>query len=154
MEQKSAQELRAFAKITTEAPPPLDRRARLERWADILDLDPHRKINLVRELEFATRAAQRQMREDDSALAVAYADPLLRAQGLASDRVGDGQEFFGLSDAQTHRLLCSCMHGLSMKAGDAAGLIRAIANPAPKLIRQGVVVSALCALPLALFFFG
>jgi hypothetical protein len=154
MEHKSAQELRAFAEISSNPPPPLDRKARLERWADLLDSDPGRRINLVRELEFASRAARVEMRADESALSIAYADPLFRSIGLKSDRVGDGQAFFGLSESQTHRLLCSCMHGMSMRAGDAARLVRGVAHPLPGAITRGVVTLGICATPVALYFFG
>lgn len=154
MEQKSAQELRAFAEVSPNPPPPLGRKERLERWAELLDRDPGRRINLVRELEFASRKAQSEMRADDSALSVAYADPLFRSLGLNSDRVGDGKQFFGLSDGQTHRLLCSCMHGMSMRAGDAARLVRAVADPMPAAITRGLMITAVCAVPALIFVLG
>ena len=154
MEQKSAQELRAFAEVSSNPPPPLGRKERLERWADLLDRDPQRRINLVRELEFATRAAQAEMRADESALSIAYDDPLFRSMGLKSDRVGDGKEFFGLTDGQAHRLLCSCMHGMSMRAGDAARMVRTVADPLPATIARGLVITAVCAAPALIFMFG
>lgn len=154
MEQKSARELRAYADISANPPPPLDRKGRLERWADLLDTEPDRRINLVHELEFATRAAQKQMRADNSALALAYADPMLRAEGLASDRVGDGRAFFRLNDSQTHRLLCSCMHGEAMRAGEAARLVRAIARPIPGALARIAVTTVICALPVAMYYLG
>lgn len=154
MEQKSVQDLRASADISYNPPPPLDRKARLARWADILDREPGRRINLIRELEFASRAARTEMRADESALSIAYADPLFRSLGLNSDRVGDGQAFFGLSESQTHRLLCSCMHGMSMRAGDAAGLVRSVARPLPRALARGVFAAAVCATPVALYFLG
>lgn len=154
MEQKSAQELRSIADVSSTPPKPLDRKERLLRWADLLDREPLRRINLVHELEFAPYDVRGQMRADDSALSVAYADPLFRSLGLQSDRVGDGQAFFGLRESQTHRLLCSCMHGMAMRAGDAAKLVRSIANPAPGIIARGVVTAAICATPVAMYFFG
>lgn len=154
MEKKSAQDLRTSAAVSYDPPPPLDRKARLARWADLLDRDPGRRINLIRELEFASRSAQVEMRADESALSTAYADPLFRSMGLSSDRVGDGQAFFGLSESQTHRLLCSCMHGMSMRAGDAARLIRSVANPLPRALTRGVLAAAVCATPIALYLLG
>ena len=154
MEHKSARELRAVADVSLNPPPPMDRKGRLNRWADLLEMDPDRLINLVHELEFATRAAQAQMRANDSALSLAYADPLFRSLGLSGDRVGDGQAFFGLSDSQTHRLLCSCLHGESMRAGDAAQLVRTIANPMPSVVMRGAVAKALCAVPVLMYYFG
>lgn len=154
MEHKSARELRAVADVSLSPPPPLDRKERLKRWADILASDPDRRIRLVHELEFAPRTAQAQMRADDSALSIAYADPLFRSMGLSGDRVGDGRAFFGLSDSQAHKLLCTCLHGESMRAGDAAGLVRAIANPLPGALLRGIVATALCAVPFVAYYLG
>lgn len=154
MEHRSAHDLRAIAEVSPTPPAALDRRGRLERWADLLERDAGRRINLVHELEFATRAAQAQMRADDSALTVAYADPLFRSLGLESDRVGDGQRFFGLNQSQTHRLLCSCMHGASMRAGDASRLIRGVINPLPGVIMRGALTAAICAAPVAMYYLG
>ncbi|MDP2355910.1 MAG: hypothetical protein Q8M31_07590 [Beijerinckiaceae bacterium] len=154
MEHKSAHELRAVAEVSPTPPLPLDRNGRLNRWAEILERDPDRRVNLVHELEFATRAAQAQMRANDSALSLAYADPLFRSLGLNGDRVGDGQTFFGLSDSQTHRLLCSCLHGEAMRAGDAARLVRKIATPLPGVIVRGAIATALCAVPVMIYYLG
>lgn len=154
MEHKSADALREVAEVSPFPPVPMNRRERLERWADLLDRDPDARINLVRELEFAPESAQAQMRADYSALAVAFADPLFRAHGLASDRVGDGMDFFGLNDRQAHRLLCSCMHGMAMRAGDAARLVRQVANPTAQLMSRGLMVGAVCAIPALMFLLG
>ncbi len=154
MEHKSARELRTVADVSPNPPPPMDRNGRLNRWADLLERDPDRRINLVHELEFAPRTAQAQMRANDSALSLAYADPLFRSLGLNGDRVGDGQAFFGLSDSQTHRLLCTCLHGEAMRAGNAAGLVRSIANPLPRVIMRGAVATALCAVPVMMYYLG
>lgn len=154
MEHKSARELRAVADVSLPPPPPLDRNGRLERWADLLDRDPDRRINLVQELEFATRSAQAQMRANNSALALANADPLFRSLGLNGDRIGEGQAFFGLNESQTHRLLCSCLHGEAMRAGEAARLVRSIANPLPRAILRSVVATALCAAPVVFYYLG
>ena len=54
---------------------------------------------------------------------------MLRAEGLASDRLGDAMVFFRLSHTEAHYTLCSCIHGQSMKAGEAARRLRNIAPP-------------------------
>src|SRR5215212_4226060 len=69
------------------------------------------------------------MRSDNSPLTVAFHDPILRDEGLASDRLGDASSFFELTEGQAHRLLCSCMNGWSMLAGTTARRIHRIANP-------------------------
>lgn len=154
MERKSARELRALADVWSDPPPPLGRRERLERWADLLDRDPLRMINTVRELEFACRAAQADMRADGSALSVAYNDPLFRSLGLNSDRLGDGRAFFGLSDAEAHRLLCSCRNGMSMRAEDAARMVRAEALSRSATLTHGLVITTLCMVPALFLFFS
>jgi len=154
MEHKSAHELRGIADVSAQPPAPLGRRERLERWAALLDRAPDARINLVRELEFAPRAAQPAMRADRSALSIALDDPVLRAEGLAGDTIGDGQAFFSLSDRDTHRLLCSCMHGLSMRAGDAARIVRSIANPMPGIIARTSLIIGACAIPALVLLLG
>jgi hypothetical protein len=37
--------------------------------------------------------------------------------------------FFGLSERQAHRLLCSCMNGWSMESGATARKVHRLANP-------------------------
>jgi hypothetical protein len=64
------------------------------------------------------------LRSDNSPLTVAFEDPLLRNAGLANDTVGEAGKFFELSDRQMHRLLCSCMSGISMEAGPTANRVR------------------------------
>ena len=61
---------------------------------------------------------------------MAFDDPILRADGLASDRLGDAIDYFELSDDDAHRAFCSCFYGESMTAGAVAGRLRSIAKPA------------------------
>jgi hypothetical protein len=58
---------------------------------------------------------------------------MLRAEGLAGDRLGDGMAFFAISEDDAHRLMCSCMNGWSMASGKAAGTVRRIADPTLRL---------------------
>jgi hypothetical protein len=86
---------------------PLTRRERLERWAELLEREPSRKLKSLGEIEFRSQTERDAMRADESPLALAYADPLLRIDGLASDKLGDAIAYFELSEGQVHRLLCS-----------------------------------------------
>ena len=54
--------------------------------------DPDRLLATLDEIEFKPKSVRRSMRADGSALSVAYADPVLRADGMASDRLGDAIE--------------------------------------------------------------
>ena len=53
-------------------------------------------------------------RGDDTPLSIAFADPVLRAEGLADDSYGAAKRFFGLSDGQLHYVVCSCHCGATM----------------------------------------
>jgi len=109
--------------------PPMTRVERLERWADALEREPDRVLTSIEEIEWKPEAERRDMRADSSALTVAFADPVLRAEGLAGDRLGDGMSFFRLSDADAHFALCSCVYGQSMQAGVAGRRVRMLAHP-------------------------
>ena len=109
--------------------PPLTRVERLERWAEALERDPDRVLTSLEEIEWKAEDDRGAMRADGSALTVAYEDPVLRTEGLASDRLEDAVTFFRLTDAETHFALCSCVYGQSMQAGMAARRVRMIARP-------------------------
>jgi hypothetical protein len=94
------------------------------------------------------------LRADDSPLTVAYADPVLRASGLESDRLGDAMAFFELSERQAHRLLCSCMNGWRIEAGRAAQSVRRLADRRSHLsLALGAAGMAACA-PVILYWIG
>jgi hypothetical protein len=108
--------------------PPMTRVERLERWAEALERDPDRVLTSIEEIEWKPKAECRELRADNSALTVAFEDPVLRAEGLASDRLGDATAFFRLSDADAHFALCSCVYGRSMQARVAARRVRMLAH--------------------------
>lgn len=109
------------------AVPSLSRRARLERWAELLEHQPER-MRAIADVEVGSRSERNARRADDSPLSVAYADPLLRAAGLQGDRIGDAAEFFGLSHRQLHLLVCSCHHGRTVEPQATARHVRALAQ--------------------------
>src|SRR5688500_8894437 len=108
MEHKPVEALRALADIHGGVPQVLSRRERLERWAEVLDREPERRLRALGEIEFVPKAERGQLRADDSPITVAFSDPVLRASGLSGDRLGDAMAFFDLSERQAHHLLCSC----------------------------------------------
>jgi hypothetical protein len=108
--------------------PPMTRVERLERWAKALERDPDRVLTSIEEIEWKSEAERRAMRSDNSALTAAFEDPMLRAEGLASDRLGDAMTFFRLSDPEAHFVLCSCVYGRSMQADVAARRVRTISR--------------------------
>src|SRR4051795_7841881 len=108
--------------------PGLSRRERLERWAESLGREPGRRLRALHGIEYGTPYERLTCRADGSPLAVAYADPVLRAAGLEGDTVGDAAEFFDLSHEQLHDLLCFCHHGGTVSASTAAAQVRAFAR--------------------------
>ena len=115
------------------ASPGRSRRERLERWAELLEREPDRRLRALHGIEHGTPDERLAYRADGSPLAVAYADPVLRAAGLAGDTVGDAAEFFGLSHTQLHGLLCFCHHGGTVAASTAASQVRTFARQGDEL---------------------
>ncbi len=121
MEHKHLDQLRSVADVQ---PKRLTRQERLQRWIDILESQPTRRLNSLGEIEYKTPAERALIREDNSPLTVAFEDPILRADGLASDRLGDVMKYFEISDGQAHYALCSCLSGRSMEASAFAQRLR------------------------------
>src|ERR671927_1951375 len=112
--------------LTAPVSPELSRRERLERWAELLEREPGRRLPALHGIEYGTLRERAAYRADGSPLSVAYADPVLRAAGLGGDTVGDAAEVFGLSQEQLHLLLCFCHHGEMLTASAVAAQVRAL----------------------------
>jgi len=112
------------------------RAERLARWAEVLRRGPDRILRSLGEIEFVPEAEREALRVDGSPLTVAFEDPVLRAAGLGSDRYGEAVAFFGLSEREAHRLLCSCMNGWSMRSGVVGGRVERLATKTPNRLVQ------------------
>lgn len=121
MEHRNLDQLRGVADVQ---PRSMTRQERIERWIDLLERNPSRRLNSLGEIEYKPPAERALIRTDDSPLTVAYEDPVLRAEGLASDRLGDAMDFFELSDGQAHYALCSCLSGRTMESASFAQRLR------------------------------
>ncbi len=129
MKLKTLEELKRVAEVR----PPLARermskRQRLARWADALERAPQRYLRSLFETEYMSPRRRYALREDNSPLTVAFEDPVLRAEGLQSDRYGDALKFFELSDGELHDIVCYCHHGLTMPPKAVARRVRAAAG--------------------------
>lgn len=155
MDYRSFDALRDVADVHGEPCPVLTRTERLERWADLLERDPARRLRSLGEIETRTPAERLLMRSPDSPLSVAFEDPLLRSAGLASDRLGDGMSFFEISEDDAHRLMCSCLNGWSMSSGKVARGVRKIASPRSPIATAAwvTVCGAIVVAPLVAFLF-
>ena len=107
----------------------LSRTERLERWVELLERDPKRRLSTFYQTEFQVAATRDVMRADGSALAVAFEDPYLRASGLANDGYGEAKRFFELTDHQLHRMVCYCHLGTDVSAGKTASFVSKLLAP-------------------------
>jgi predicted protein tyrosine phosphatase len=125
----------------------MSRRERLERWAELLERQPNRRLSTIEGTEFGRRREREAKRADSSPLTVAFEDPLLGVEGLRGDRVGDAVEFFDLSHDEVHRLVCYCHHGLTVSPGTVAARVRMMAqrNERATLSSRGMVIGGLSA---------
>jgi len=107
----------------------MTRQQRLRRWADVLKREGARPLEALRWVEFYAEPERRQLRRDRSPIAFALSDPVLRAEGLTGDTLGDAQLFFGLSDDEAHKLLCDCHFQGRLTGRSAARRVRSLAQP-------------------------
>ena len=124
MEHKPISELETIADVKRAETVFLTREQRLERWIQALESEPERKLRSLYEVEYRPFAERREYRADNSPLSVAYEDPVLRAQGLKSDRLGDCMDFFEITEHQMHYAFCSCHVGFNFNAKQAADRLR------------------------------
>src|SRR5437879_6034737 len=86
----------------------MSRRERLERWATALERLDRKQLKSLMRIEFMTEEERCLLREENTPLTIAYEDPILREEGLASDRYGDSINFFELTREEAHYLVCDC----------------------------------------------
>ncbi|WEX07645.1 hypothetical protein [Chelativorans sp. AA-79] len=124
MKYQSPQELTATATTYTLPPQPrMSRRQRIERWAELLD-QHEGALNALRRVEYLSPDERRAYRGANTPLTVAFSDPMLREEGLKSDRLGDTMDFFDMSDHDAHLLLCDCRYHGSMTGPVVARRLR------------------------------
>jgi hypothetical protein len=129
MEHRPLSELGHVADLKPSQISVLSKRERLDRWAELLEREPERLLHTLDEIEWKPKAVRFSMRADDSALTVAFNDPVLRTAGLLSDRFGDAVNFFQISEHDAHIVLCSCHGGEFMRSEEAARRVRGIRSP-------------------------
>jgi len=122
------EELKGQATIGLAPSKPMSRRERLCRWAAVLEQDPERQLRPLSRIELYAQRDRDLLRRDESPLSVAFADPVLRGEGLAGDRHGDARTFFRLSPPDLHYVVCDCRYGREARAGDVAKRIRRLAT--------------------------
>jgi hypothetical protein len=127
VEYKTVRQLENVAEVTPEGLA-LSRTQRLERWAELLEGEPYRRLNTFFETEYESDDKRAGLRREDSPISVAFADPVLRSAGLQDDSYGEAKKFFDVSDWELHRVVCYCHYGAAVSAMDAARVVRMIAS--------------------------
>ena len=132
MEQYALEQLKTIAKVSTTCKRlDLTRRERIERWAESLERSPRPFLKTLHETEYQPIADRIAMRDDDTPISVAFADPILRAAGMENDSYGEAKRFFELSDGELHELVCFCHFGERVSAATVARRVRKMADPKP-----------------------
>ncbi len=125
MKHHALSQLQSVAEVDQEYPrPAMTRNERLERWVELLEQNPDRRLSTLNQTEYQPARDRAAMRSDDSPITVAFQDPVLRAAGLETDSYGEAKQFFELTDHQLHRVICYCHFGATVSAGTAAYHIR------------------------------
>lgn len=117
---------------------PLTRHQRLERWASVLDELAGKRLKALEDVEYVAPSERHKLRAPRSPISVAFADPLLRADGLRGDTLGDAMTYFGLTERQGHDLLCDCTYQGRMTSSEVASRIRDLQRPLYTLVRSQV----------------
>lgn len=117
MEHKKLDQLRSVADVKSpDAVRTMTRAERIQRWIDLLERVPDRRLNAIPEIEYMLPCDRAGARADESPLSVAYADPVFRTEGLTGDTIGDAMKFFELTENEAHHAFCSCLGGYRMES--------------------------------------
>jgi hypothetical protein len=154
MEHKPLDQLRSVADVRTDKPArSLSRQERIDRWIELLEREPTRRLNALDEIEYKPAAERALVRADNSPISVALADPVLRTEGLEGDRLGDALKFFEISEHQAHHALCSCLGGRTMDSAAFAQRIRGATTGFRSMSGAWVAFGLAIALPSLVYLF-
>ena len=104
----------------------MSRTERLERWAQLLEWNPERRLSTLHQTEYQPDDVRAIMRGDDTAISIAFHDHVLRGSGLKNDSYGEAKRFFELTDGQLHEVICYCHFGATVSAATAAHHVRGV----------------------------
>ena len=128
MKHQRLDELQTVAEVKQQPPHELTRSERLQRWAELLEKNPGRRLSTLNQTEYQPAAARELMRSDGSPISVAFEDSILRGAGMKDDSYGEARRFFELSDGELHDVVCYCHFGGSVNAATVASRIRGVAT--------------------------
>lgn len=124
MQHQDIDRLMTIASVESKPRPTMSKQERLNRWADLLEAQGDRRLRPLQDVEYVGRAERPTLRANDSPIAVAHEDSVLRSEGLTDDTLGNATEFFGLSEGEAHHILCTCHYGGMMMATEVSRRIR------------------------------
>ena len=87
---------------------------------------PRNASGRLRETEYQPEGVRALLREDGSAISIAFQDQVLRDAGLKDDSYGEARRFFELTDGQLHEVICYCHLGETVSAATVARHVRAV----------------------------
>ena len=114
-----------LSSIELVATPPVTKRQRLQRFADVIRNRPPGPLYLFINLEYRDAGEWKYLSHPGSPFALAAQDNVLYAAGLRSGNVGDAQRFFELSREELTEFSCVC--GGSINSNEMAERIERIA---------------------------
>lgn len=134
MRYRSLSDLEAEAHVTIPVPVPMTIPERRLRWITALEARGQERLATLPSVEYMSPIERTRIRRENSPLAVAFANPELRAAGLRDDTYGEALRFFGFSHGGLHRLTCRCQFGAFVSADRVARRLRAMTqSPLAKL---------------------
>ncbi|MER9328571.1 hypothetical protein [Mesorhizobium sp. M0488] len=125
MKHQTLDQLQTIAKVEPLSTYPImSRQQRIERWAELLEKVPERRLRALTRTEHLERKRRDASRCEGSPISVAFEDPVLRVEGLRDDSYGEAKRFFELTDWQLHDIVCSCHVGTTFRGEWAAARVR------------------------------
>lgn len=107
-------------------PPPMTRRDKLLRWADLIERY-NGDLVIFHKLEYVSPCHLGSYGGHGSAFGVASGDPVFRDAGLAGGTASDAMNFFELSQEELHEFSCDCGGHISNTM--MAARVRRLAGP-------------------------
>tara|TARA_B110001454_G_C12697432_1_gene425085 strand:+ start:1207 stop:1692 length:486 start_codon:yes stop_codon:yes gene_type:complete len=117
-----------------------DRKERLERWAALLERDPHKLLGLLRP-SWASGDDLTPLGGNPSAIDLAWDDPVFRVTGLKARSRESFKAFFGLSNTELDRIVSGSWRVPIRSAWQVAGRIRNVADPRPERMLMASVIA-------------
>lgn len=137
MKHQTIDQLQAVAEVKPELPRSLTRTERLQRWLDLLETEPARRLSTLHQTEHQAPDIREGMRSEGSPISVAFADEVLRLAGMKNDTYGEAKRFFELTDGQLHQVICYCHFGSSVSSATVAAHVRRIiVGPKPGIFAR------------------